>query len=45
MGTSCTPNLCEDSKGRSDVVTYLDGQPKEKGKNIELVDYNTFIEE
>jgi len=36
--------LCEDDKGRNVVVTYLDGEQREKGKNIKLIDYNTFID-
>ena len=33
-----------DIDGRNAIITYLDGEPREKGKEISALEYNSFIE-
>lgn len=34
-----------EDQGRNVIITYLDGLPREKDREVEPVEYNSFIEE
>jgi len=35
--------MAEDN-GRNIIITYLDGEPRDKNKKTEMIDQNTFLE-